>query len=147
MTTSNIKKFDEITGQVFAALYENFPVAKYVLIEDFLDDGFSYDEHAQGDFPNENGKFFLACVDWLAGAGYLRFDEKMRFSGFSGAVLTAKGLEALKATPSSLNKEASLGDQLVEATQSGTKSILGKLSGEVISVGTRIITTHLGLPG
>ncbi|HEN8734257.1 hypothetical protein D3C76_1171470 [compost metagenome] len=147
MTTSNIQKFDEITGQVFGALYENFPVAKYLLIKDFLDDGFSYDENAQGDFPNKNGEFFFACVEWLAGAGYLRFDEKMHYSGFAGAVLTAKGLEALKAVPTSLNKGASLGDQLVEATQSGTKTILGKLSGEVISVGTRIFATHLGLPG
>lgn len=147
MTASNIQKFDEITGQVFGALYENFPVARDLLIKDFLDDGFSYDKAAEGDFPNENGEFFFSSVEWLAAAGYLRVESKLHYSGFAGVVLTAKGLEALKAIPSSLNKGASLGDQLVEATQNGTKSILGKLSGEVISVGTRIFATHLGLPG
>lgn len=147
MTTSNIQKFDELTGQIFGALYENFPVARDLLIEDFLDDGFSYDTDAGGNFPNQNGKFFFACVEWLAEAGYLRFEDKLHSSGFNGVVLTAKGLEALKAIPSSLSAGASLGDQLVEATQNGTKSILGRLSGEVISVGTRILATHLGMPG
>ncbi|PVZ43944.1 hypothetical protein [Pseudomonas sp. CC120222-01a] len=146
MTTSNIQKFDEITGRVFGALYENFPVPDYLLIKDFLDDGFSYDEHAQGDFPNQNGEFFFACVEWLSEAGYLRFKKKLDYAGFEEVVLTAKGLEALKAVPSSLTKGPSLGDQLVDATKSGTKNILGSLAGEVLSVGSRLVSAHLGLP-
>lgn len=147
MTTSNIQKFDEITGRVFGALYENFPVARHLLIEDFLEDGLSYNEHAQGDFPNQNGEFFFACVEWLAEAGYLRVSEKLHDSGFDGVVLTAKGLEALKAVPASLTVGPSLGDQLVDATKSGTKNVVGRLAGEVLSVGSRFVATHyLGLP-
>lgn len=147
MTASNIQKFDEITGQVFGVLYENFPVAKCLLIKDFLDDGFSYDERAQGDFPNQNGEFFFACVEWLAQAGYLRFQEKLHYSGFDDVVLTAKGLEALKAIPASLSMGPSLGEQLVDATKNGTKSILSNLAGEVLSVGTRMVASHFGVPG
>ncbi|MDD2105709.1 hypothetical protein [Pseudomonas asiatica] len=147
MTASNIQKFDEITGRVFGTLYEGFPVPKYLRIKDFVEDGFSYDERAQGDFPNESGEFFLACVDWLSDAGYVRFREKMPYSGYREAVLTAKGLEALKAVPSSLSGGPSLGDQLVDATKSGAKSMLGSLAGEVLSVGSRLVTAHLGIPG
>jgi hypothetical protein len=146
MTTSNIQKFDEITGQVFGALYEDFPVARYLLIKEFLEDGFSYNEQLGDEFPNQNGDFFFACVEWLADAGYLRFREKMHQAGFEGAVLTSKGLEALKAVPASLSAGPSLGEQLVDATKSGTKSILGSLAGEVLSIGSRIVTNHLGLP-
>lgn len=147
MTTSNIQKFDEITGQVFGALYENFPVARDLLIVDFLENGFSFDDDIQGDTPNQDGLFFIASVEWLAEAGYLRFGDRLHGSGFDEVVLTAKGLEALKAVPASLTLGPSLGDQLVDATKSGTKSILGNLAGEVLSVGSRLVTAHFGIPG
>lgn len=147
MTTSNIQRFDEITGQVLGALYENFPVPRHLVIEQFIEGGYTFDEHMGSDIANEQGKFFLACIDWLAEAGYLRFKDRSHGSGVINAVLTAKGLEALKAFPKSLSAGPSLGDQLVDATKTGTKSMLGSLAGEVLSVGSRIITSHLGLPG
>ena len=147
MTTSNIQKFDEITGHVLGALYENFPVARDLLIGDFLEDGFFFDEDVQADAPNQNGLFFIACVEWLANAGYLRIEHKLHGSGFDGVVLTVKGLESLKAFPTSLTAGPSLGDQLVEATKNGTKSILGRLTGEVLSVSSRIVANHFGVTG
>lgn len=147
MTASNIQKFDEITGQVFGALYESFPVPRRLFIKDFLDDGFSYNDHVQAELPSESGSFFMACIDWLAEAGYLRYEGKLHYSGFGDVVLTGKGLEALKALPASLSAGPSLGEQLVDATKSGTRSALGSLAGEVLSIGSRIVTSHLGLPG
>ncbi|PLV08111.1 hypothetical protein [Pseudomonas guariconensis] len=147
MTTSNIQQFDEITGQVLGALYENFPVPRHLLIKQFIEDGYSFNEQLAGDFANERGEFFLACVEWLAEAGYLCFKDQSYGNGVMNAVLTAKGLEALKAVPKSLTSGPSLGDQLVDATKSGTKSILGSLAGEVLSVGSRLVTTHFGIPG
>lgn len=147
MTTSNIQRFDEITGQVLGALYENFPVPRPLVIKQFVENGYTFDEHAGGDRANEQGTFFLACIEWLSEAGYLRFKDTAHGSGVIDAVLTAKGLEALKAFPKSLSTGPSLGDQLVDATKTGTKSMLGSLAGEVLSVGSRLITNHLGLPG
>lgn len=146
MTASNIQKFDEITGQVFGALYQSFPVAKYLPIKDFVEDGLSLDDFLGYEVVNENGEFFFACVEWLAEAGYLRFKEKAQNDGFVDVVLTAKGLEALKAVPASLTASSSLGEQLIDATKSGTKSALGSLAGEVLSVGSRIFSNSLGLP-
>ncbi|WP_296263961.1 hypothetical protein [Pseudomonas sp. UBA6562] len=147
MTISNIQQFDEITGQVLGALYESFPVPRHLLIKQFVEGGFTFDEHMAADTPNERGEFFIACIEWLAEAGYLTFGDQSHGSGFISAVLTAMGLEALKAVPSSLSAGLSLGDQLVNATKSGTKSVLGGLAGEVLSVGSRLVTAHFGLPG
>lgn len=147
MTTSNIQKFDEITGLVFGALYEQFPVPRDLLIGDFVEDGFDFSEAISGYVANPNGRFFIASVEWLAKAGYVHYENQLDDSGFDGVVLTVKGLEALKAVPASITAGSSLGDQLIDATKTGTKSVLGSLAGEVLSVGSRLVTAHFGLPG
>ncbi|WP_448092494.1 hypothetical protein [Pseudomonas lini] len=146
MTTSNIKRFDELTGQVLGVLYEQFPVPHFLALGKLVPDGYSYDEGSGGDAPNEQGLFFFACVDWLAESGYLRFKEKNHHYGFHDAVLTAKGLEVLKATPDSLSTESSLGEQLVDASKTGAKSLIGDLAGQALSIGVKFATNHLGLP-
>lgn len=145
MTTSNIQQFDEITGQVLGALYENFPVPRHLMIKQFVEGGYTSNEQLGMDIANERGEFFIASIQWLSDAGYLSFKDQSYGNGVLDAVLTAKGLEALKAVPASLT--ASLGDQLVDATKSGTKNILGSLAGEVLSVGSRLVTAHFGIPG
>ncbi|MDD0973804.1 hypothetical protein [Pseudomonas fontis] len=147
MTVSNIQQFDEITGRVLGTLYENFPVPKSLRIKQFVEDGFIYDERVQVDVPSESGMFFMACIDWLAEAGYLRFRSKAHNDGFVEAVLTAKGLEVLKAIPESLQTGPSLGDQLVDATKSGAKSLLGSIAGQALSIGVHMASAKLGLSG
>ncbi|MOA26170.1 hypothetical protein D3C78_1469440 [compost metagenome] len=61
--------------------------------------------------------------------------------------LTAKGLEVLKATPASLQTGPSLGEQLVDASKSGTKELVRGAVGEALSLGARLFSNHLGLPG
>lgn len=146
MTTSNIEQFDEITGQLLGKLYENFPVPCRLLIKDFVADGYAMNEHLGVEVPNDKGDFFLSSVDWLANAGYLQFHEKIHNFGYQGAVLTAKGLETLKATPESLQSGQTLGEKLVDASKGGAKEVMRGLVGEILSLGTRIASGHFGLP-
>ncbi|WP_028684146.1 hypothetical protein [Pseudomonas chlororaphis] len=147
MTTSNIKQFDEHTGLVLGALYESFPVPRPLLIEDFAPDGFSSDDFLGTEVLNEKGEFLFACIDWLAESGYLRFKKRVHNTGFTDAVLTAKGLEVLKAIPDSVSTGPSLGEQLVNAAKSGVKGAVGSAAGKVFSLGVKIASSHLGLPG
>lgn len=147
MTASNIKRFDELTGQILSVLYESFPVPRVLLLKDLIPDGISFDERIGFDVPNENGEFLFACIDWLTESGYLRFKDKVQATGYTECVLTAKGLEVLKATPDSLSTESSLGEQLVDASKTGAKSLIGDLAGQALSIGVKFATNHLGLPG
>jgi len=58
---------------------------------------------------------------------------------FEDCVLTAKGLEALKSTPSSISGK-SLGQSLQDAAKAGAIESVKKLSGQVLSVGVNIAT-------
>lgn len=151
MTTSNIKLFNELTGRVLGALYEGFPVPRQLFIKNFIDGGYSEDPHLGAEVPNDKGTFFLACVDWLADAGYLRFGEKNHHFGFMDAVLTAKGLEVLKASPESLKTDQSLGDQLVDASKEvakdTAKEVLRGTAGQVLAIGARFLATPFGFSG
>ncbi|VVO45449.1 hypothetical protein [Pseudomonas fluorescens] len=37
MTTQNIKRFDEYTGQIFAYLYQSFPVPTEIIPREFVE--------------------------------------------------------------------------------------------------------------
>lgn len=147
MTISNIKRFDEHTGQILGALYVSFPVPRHLLLKDLFPEGLSADDFLGFDIPNESGEFMFACIDWLAESGYLRFKEKVQATGYTECVLTAKGLEVLKAIPDSLSTESSLGDQLVDATKTGAKGLVGDLAGQALSIGVKFVSNHFGLPG
>lgn len=147
MTASNIKKFDELTGQILGVLYESFPVPRVLLLNDLIPDGMSFDERIGFDVPNDDGEFLFASIEWLAQSGYLRYKQKIQSTGYTECVLTGKGLEVLKATPDSLSTESSLGEQLVDASKTGAKSLIGDLAGQALSIGVKFATNHLGLPG
>ncbi|MCO7612870.1 hypothetical protein NJH83_21810 [Pseudomonas chlororaphis] len=147
MTTSNIKQFDEFTGLILGALYECFPVPRNLTVTKLIPDASYFNEAYGAEIPNAKGEFLFACIDWLAESGYLRFSDKTYNVGYLDAVLTAKGLEVLKAVPDSLSTGPTLGDQLVDATKSGAKSLLGDIAGQALSIGVKFATNHFGLPG
>ncbi|HEQ0036017.1 TPA: hypothetical protein VDW68_005844, partial [Pseudomonas aeruginosa] len=146
MTASNIERFDEITGLVLGKLYENFPVPIYLLVKNFVDDGYKMNEALGVETITKDGEFLLASISWLASSGYLLYEERIHHQGFRGAVLTAKGLEVLKAMPASLQVGPSLGEKLVVASKGGTKEVLRGVVSEVLSMGARYASVQLGLP-
>jgi hypothetical protein len=141
MTTSNIERFDEITGRLLGALYENFPVPRSLLIEHFVTDGYSYCAAVDADSPNDKGSFFIACVDWLDKAGFINTNGRDPRRGFGDCVLTAKGLEILKAVPKSLDGSQSIGEQLVEATKSGMSDQVRDLTNNLLKRGYALAAT------
>lgn len=146
MTTSNIDQFDLITGKVLGTLYGEFPVPVTLNAEQFVEPATRYCEHVDADVPSKEAEFFTACVLWLAEAGYLRVREQ-RHGWVRDTVLTAKGLEVLKATPASLQTGPSLGEQLAQASKAGTAEVMRGVVGEALSMGARLFSHQLGLPG
>lgn len=147
MTASNIERFDEITGLIFAALYKSFPVPTELSPMQLV--GANLREPAKdglGTIQNDNAFFFVSCLEWLQAADYLVIGTSYEGGTYLDCVLTAKGLEVLKAVPESLQQGPSLGEQLMDASKSGTKELVRGVVGQALSIGARMFTNHLGLP-
>ena len=123
--SSNIERFDEITAQILGRLYQEFPLPVYLPAADFVSSATCYCDAICGDTPSPEARFFEACVVWLGETGYLRYKEHLyQLAGFRDAVLTAKGLEVLKAIPDSLGGKQTIGEQLVSAAKAGATDLL-----------------------
>lgn len=140
MTTSNIDRFDEITGKVLGELYQQFPVPVNLSADKFVQPATRYCEHVGADVPSKEAEFFIASILWLAAADYLRL-ERHCYGIAQAVVLTAKGLEALKAVPKSLDGSLSIGEQLVKAAKSGVAEQVRDLTNNVLKRGYALAAT------
>ena len=115
MSDTNIDKFNDLAGKIFAELYEHFPipydlVAKKLATPTFTSEG---NDLCLLELPASDADFFNATVRWLIGTGYLT-GEICPDTQVSGAVLTLKGLEALKSTPHCLTHGLSIRQRLAD---------------------------------
>lgn len=142
MAAANIDRFNEVTGAVFAHLYQSFPtptdVGSAVIgisTPDFVTTD-RVNEIQYGGFDSltldeqQKVAFLFDTAMWLAKAGFIRFESKGRYE-LHYVTLTLEGLDLLQAIPKSLGP--SLGDQLVDAAKSGVTGKLKELTSELIS--------------
>ena len=113
-------------------LYSTFPCPMYI------DPAKYAPSHVVGELLNEEAEFLNHTLNWLQQAGYILIgDLRHNTGGATGVVLTAKGLEALRAVPASLEGQASLGERLVEQTKINSGEGIKALVGEVIGLAVR----------
>lgn len=144
MSTANIEKFDEITGEVFAKLYENFPSPCLLKAADYVETPLEFHEQLGFEVTTKDAEFFFACIRWLESAGYITTKSENELY-VADALLTNKGLEVLRAVPSSLQGKASIGEQLSGGIAKGGKELARMLVSEALGLGTRIASQHVGL--
>ncbi|HAF91228.1 MAG TPA: hypothetical protein DCG67_05640 [Pseudomonas sp.] len=139
MSASNIERFDELTGRVLAALYAAFPVPVALCPDLFVSEASRMDDFLGMPVATEEAEFCDATICWLATAGYLHFQERdpELLQGFAGVVLTAKGLELLKAIPDSLG--GSFGERLRDAAAAEGREGLRALASQVLGAGIALM--------
>ncbi|MBJ2179621.1 hypothetical protein JC795_15605 [Pseudomonas veronii] len=140
MPDSNIQKFDRLTGAIFAKLYASFPVHISLSREDFHDILIPDEEMEgllileAGDLRIRSVDFFYSSIHWLTESGYILHKGSTDSKPYTyHCVLSAKALEALKATPSNLGGDT-IGSKLADAAKSGTQSLLGQLTSQVLGI-------------
>lgn len=137
MTASNIERFDEIVGQAFAHLYQSFPTPIPLLAGRFVgEDNVIEPGGFTGAEPTKEAEFCVDCLRWLVDAGYIAVRDTCQF-GLTDAVLTAKGLETLKAMPASLG--APIGERIVEAAKTEGREALRSLVGQALGMGLQLL--------
>ena len=122
MATPNIERFDQIAAQAFAILYENFPVPRALTVNAFGVNRVA-DTWDDREILKE-AEFVYACLKWLADAGYISHSGDQYPQYMDHAVLTAKGLEILKAIPDSISTEKSIGERLIDGVKNGATESL-----------------------
>lgn len=150
MAAGNIERFDGLVGAIFAKLYEEFPVAIDLSVEDFeMQMAVNRPEPDASDHHNRSdARFFVSTVIWLSNHDYLDCGSQVN-SGVMDCVLTARTLELLKAMPSNLEgKDPTLGEQLVSATKDGMTGKVKELASDFLSkavvFGTKAATDWVG---
>ena len=145
----NIEKFDRISAKTFALLYESFPVPRDLLvapdygvphIQEIVDSiGIDSENFAS---EREEIEFIYATIRWLESAGYLDYGKELQLFGFRNAVLTAKGLEILKAIPPSISTDTAgktLGELVEDAVKSGAQESISNAVKGVLSKGAEML--------
>ncbi|PNO56234.1 hypothetical protein MC64_012490 [Aeromonas caviae] len=137
MASTNIEQFDLMVGKTFAYLYNRFPMPVYLSVGTLIGEDKVYveDEFTGAELTPE-AEFAYATYAWLLNAGYINGKEYFN-EGIGDAVLSAKGLETLKAVPDSL--QGSLGERLQEAASHHGADLVKSLASEALSFGVRLL--------
>ena len=124
--TRNIELFDEYTARILSRLYERFPV-KCALDVRQITGHTDTDEFGAVVSPDgrasKEAEIAYATIEWLAETGHLRVGDAHPPVLFRSCVLSAQGLELLKATPRSVRVTESLGDKLVRLVSEGSMDL------------------------
>lgn len=129
MGMKNIELFDLYAGKVLAKLYESFPLKIDIDVCEML--GLEIDQESL-DIPKECD-IFNDTVEWLKQSGFIYYDQKFPYA-YSRVVLSAVGLETLKATPQSIKARDGVGEMMRDAV------IRGK--NEAIRTAVRMALSH-----
>lgn len=144
MATSNIERFDRLTGVIFAKLYSAFPIRIDLDLVDLM--SASLEELGENEFLEEVGSepdFVSATMDWLEEAGYIvKVDSTLDGGKYLRCTLTHKALEALKAVPEGLGGPT-LGSKIADASKSGALKVLGDLASQTLGVAVGMAAASL----
>ncbi|AKA37719.1 hypothetical protein NE897_03090 [Yersinia ruckeri] len=144
---SNIDKFNEFAGRVFGILYEEFPIPTNINVGDILGDPDLYNTTGIPPEMADDADIAGYTVVWLRQSGYLdMLNQDISLNEFYNVVLTAKGLEVLKAIPDSLTPRSSpLGTQIADAVKSGAKETVSSLVNQALSTGIKLAASSVGI--
>ena len=144
MPVSNIDKFNDLTCRLLGKLYLTFPMPSNLAAEHFVESAVEWNEEHKIDLPSNDAAFFIATAGWLIGAGYINGAISTN-THVTDAVLTAKGLDILNATPRSLTHAHSLREQLAEIARDSSKESFKGLLAEELITGAKFIAPAVGL--
>lgn len=144
--SKNIDLFNKQTAQIFAILWENFPVLQEISYEEFdaeLPNG--YFPSLGADVPIPQSTIELRNVvdgtfNFLGENGYISYKTDGWYS-FNGVRLTEKGLAVLKIKLESLGGGESMGDKILSAVKDGTPAVIAGAVTNLLSLGVNFATS------
>lgn len=134
-TMHNIDRFNAVCAVAFERLYSAFP-EPVDLHPDDIAEAAGLDMEGQTYLPEtpRRNQFIGETIRWLREAGFVWGEPvDLRQGSMAGARLSAKGLEALKLVPSSIDSSESIGEHLVAMIKNGTRVGAARLAAELFT--------------
>lgn len=136
----NIEIFDCYVAEIFAKLYEDFPVPATLDLT-WLDTKAISDEDEHEEIFHKIS-VYEHTVRWLMSAGYINV-ENINSQRAYGAVLSAKGLEILKMPVSLQQPKESLGEFIMDAMKAGAKESAASQAKLAITRGLALLSQYV----
>lgn len=136
MALKNIELFDLYVGKIFVKLYENFPLR--IDISPCKMIGKEINEDTL-EAPKECD-IFIDTMIWLEESGYIKYSSQEGNHYFLKVVLTAKGLELLKAVPPSVETKKGIGERLTTLSKIGSEEAIKEAVNIMLSMGVKMFS-------
>ena len=121
---SNMEQFNQITAELFAHLYINFPVQQAFTYErwgcEFPDDYWEAPNSPEAKGVMAKQAIMDGTFKFLNDSGYINY-TRASGGGYLNVSLTEKALLSLKLHPKSLTVEETFGDRIVSAVKDGAE--------------------------
>ena len=135
---NNIETFNRSAAYIFAELYQSFPIPKDIPLNPAPDEIFKdiKDDNNTAVEAHNRIMVFQETAKWLIEADYI-WGNVEATSQLHNAVLSRKGLEALKSIPKALlpSRKKPLGEQMRVFIKDGSYKLLSKAVDQALSNG------------
>ncbi|HHT0952251.1 hypothetical protein V6X01_06930 [Enterobacter hormaechei] len=141
--SKNLDLFNQQTAEIFAVLWENFPVQQVISYEKFdaalPDDWFEQSNSPEMKALNQLRSVVDGTFMFLGENGYIQYrtDNQMYFYDVR---LTEKALAVLNKKPEALSGNETMGDKIISAVKDGTPGVIAGAVTNLLTLGVGLVT-------
>ncbi|WP_460645818.1 hypothetical protein [Leclercia adecarboxylata] len=142
--SKNLDLFNQQTAEIFAVLWENFPVQQVISYEKFEaalpDDWFEQLNSPEMKALNQLRSVVDSTFMFLGENGYIQYrtDNQMYFYDVR---LTEKALMVLNKKPEALGGNETMGDKIINAVKDGTPGVIAGAVTNLLNLGVGLVTS------
>lgn len=141
--SKNLELFNQQTAEIFAVLWENFPVSQVITYEKFSaalpDDYFDQLNSPEMKSLRELRSVVEGTFTFLGENGYIQYETDHQ-TYFMNVRLTEKALTVLNKNLDALVSNETMGDKIISAVKDGTPGVIAGAVTNLLTLGVNLVT-------
>ncbi|HHT0124313.1 TPA: hypothetical protein ACTW2L_001881 [Raoultella planticola] len=141
--SKNLGLFNQQTAEIFAVLWENFPVSQVITYEKFSaalpDDYFDQLNSPEMKSLRELRSVVEGTFTFLGENGYIQYETDHQ-TYFMNVRLTEKALTVLNKNLDALVSNETMGDKIISAVKDGTPGVIAGAVTNLLTLGVNLVT-------
>ncbi|MDK6227526.1 hypothetical protein [Klebsiella variicola] len=141
--SKNLELFNQQTAEIFAVLWENFPVSQFITYEKFSaalpDDYFDQLNSPEMKSLRELRSVVEGTFTFLGENGYIQYETDHQ-TYFMNVRLTEKALTVLNKNLDALVSNETMGDKIISAVKDGTPGVIAGAVTNLLTLGVNLVT-------